>query len=479
MNGKKLPVGERLKKLWRKNPGRCIFTGVILIYVVFHFAAVGQSPMSGGGTLPEIKMSEDGQNDHSENDKADAMQGDVTSSGGWQVDHVPNPKAYDARNWVCNPDGILSREAEEQINGVLQKLEDSLTIEVAVVALDAIEGNDPRDFAHRLFNRWGVGKAEDDNGLLVLLTLDLRDITFETGYGLEGVLPDLICKRIQTNAMLPWLKDNEWDKGMTEGVKAIAATLYGSDYQAAPPEAWITKFRRTTPALVFIVFGLLFLFMNWLTWKSVVGRLRPKDNNTASALSLLATQRPLTLRTLLGVVWLVPVWPALFAVTIWYWGWQRKETLRRSRTCPKCGKETLKPVPVAAMMDLKETICDHDRKEMELGTTYIRVYTCTACGEIVKLRIPLEKGYECCPACHSITLKSKEKYRTVKKATTSSEGLREARHECLYCGAEYVVGYKIPKISTSSGGSGGHGGSSSSGSFGGGSSGGGGSSSRF
>lgn len=67
---------------------------------------------------------------------------------------------------------------------------------------------------------------------------------------------------------------------------------------------------------------------------------------------------------------------------------------------------------------------------------------------------------------------------TYIKATTSSEGLMEARHRCMYCDAEYMVGYTIPKINPSSrrsGGSGGGGG----GSFGGGSSGGGGSSSRF
>ena len=178
------------------------------------------------------------------------------------VDDVPNPKTYDADNWVADPDHILDSETKNKINDILQQLEDSLTIEVAVVALNSIGEEEPHEFAVTLFNLWGVGKAKDDNGLLILLTRDIRDITFKTGYGLEGVLPDAICKRIQMETMVPHLRENDWNIGMLEGVKAVAAILYGSDYQAAPPEAWIKKFRRTTPSLVFIVFALMLILIN-------------------------------------------------------------------------------------------------------------------------------------------------------------------------------------------------------------------------
>lgn len=476
MTGKERKTG--LQKVRRGRPGCWIGLLLIAGYVVYHIAtpdrdipvAEEQARTNAANAEPQYYCGE----------PAESESGAASRS--WRVDDVPNPRQYDARNRVGNPDGILSPDAERTINSVLQQLEDSLSVEVAVVALNSIGGEAPRDFAHRLFNTWGIGKAEDDNGLLVLLTLNLRDITFETGYGLESVLPDAICKRIQTGTMVPYLAADDWDKGMTEGVKAIAATLYGSGYEAVPPEAWITKFRRTTPALVFAVFGVLLLLMNWLTWKSVVSRLRPKSGTTEAALSLLATRNPLTLRTLFGVVWLVPVWPAVIAAAVWYWGGERRRTLRRSRTCPKCGKERLVPVPEAEAMRSGGQLSDCERKELELGTAYIRIYRCTTCGEMVKLRIPLEKeGYEYCPACHGITLQKSEKYRTVEKPTASSEGLREARHECLCCGAKYIVGYAIPKISTSSGGSGSPGGrgGGGGGSFGGGSSGGGGSSSRF
>ena len=207
------------------------------------------------------------------------------------------------------------------------------------------------------------------------------------------------------------------------------------------------KFRRTTPSLVFIVFALMLILINWLVWKSAVHRMTPKDEGTEAALALLATRNPFTARTLLGLCWLVPVWPAILGIACWYFGIQKQKTLRRSRTCPKCNRETLREIPLHELIKDTKRLTESERKETELKTAYIRIYRCSACSEEVKIRIPLEKdGYECCPSCGHMTLHKEEKYRTIIKATTSSEGLMEARHRCMYCDAEYMVGYTIPKI---------------------------------
>ena len=114
------------------------------------------------------------------------------------VDDVPNPKTYNADNWVSDPDHILDSETKNKINNILQQLEDSLTIEVAVVALNSIGEEDPHEFAVTLFNRWGVGKAEDDNGLLILLTRDIRDITSRPGMAWK-----VYCR-------MPFAKEYRW-----------------------------------------------------------------------------------------------------------------------------------------------------------------------------------------------------------------------------------------------------------------------------
>ncbi|WP_321332945.1 TPM domain-containing protein [uncultured Bacteroides sp.] len=146
----------------------------------------------------------------------------------YTVDNIPKVHLEDRTRYVCNPGGILSQEACDSIDRMLYNLEEKTGIETVVAVLPSIGEADCFDFSHQLLNTWGVGKKGKDNGLVILLVTDQRRIQFYTGYGLEGDLPDAICKRIQTKEMNPYLKDNDWDNGMVAGVRAACARLDGS-----------------------------------------------------------------------------------------------------------------------------------------------------------------------------------------------------------------------------------------------------------
>ena len=143
-------------------------------------------------------------------------------------DNLPKVHIADRTQYVCNPSGILSQQACDSINTWLYALEQQTGIETVVAAVPSIGEVECFDFCHELLNSWGVGKKGKDNGLVVLLVIDQRCVQFYTGYGLEGVLPDAICKRIQTRDMLPYLRDNRWDDGMMAGMKSVCARLDGS-----------------------------------------------------------------------------------------------------------------------------------------------------------------------------------------------------------------------------------------------------------
>ena len=98
-----------------------------------------------------------------------------------------------------------------------------------MVAVDDIAGGDVFEFAIDLFSAWGVGQARNDNGLGILLVKDRREIRFVTGGGLEGVLPDAICKRIQLKYMLPAFRQGDYSLGMVQGVEAVSQLLEGSE----------------------------------------------------------------------------------------------------------------------------------------------------------------------------------------------------------------------------------------------------------
>ena len=146
----------------------------------------------------------------------------------YRVEDVPMVHLADRTRYVSNPDGILSASSVATIDSMLLALEESTGIQVLVAVLGDIEGGDCFDFAYRLGKENGVGQKERDNGLVVLLSTGERCVQFATGYGLEGVMPDAICKRIQQQYMVEHFAAGDWDTGMVAGMRAVCGVLDGS-----------------------------------------------------------------------------------------------------------------------------------------------------------------------------------------------------------------------------------------------------------
>lgn len=168
----------------------------------------------------------------------------------YTIKEIPMVHLQDRTRYVSNPDGILSPSAVATMDSILYALEEKTGIQTLVVAVTGIEGGDCFDFAYRLGKEMGVGQKERDNGLVVLLSTDERCIQFATGYGLEGVLPDAICKRIQNRYMVQHLGKDDWNTGMVEGIRAINGYLDGSMENIDNEEA------DNTP--LFIIMGVIF-----------------------------------------------------------------------------------------------------------------------------------------------------------------------------------------------------------------------------
>ncbi len=169
---------------------------------------------------------------------------------GYTVRNVPNPKNETSNNYVSNPDHIISVDAENAINYLADSLQMHNGVEVAVVLLSSVGNIHIKDFAVELFNNWGIGKKGADNGLLILFVNDQRSVTFETGYGIEGDLPDAICKRIQIEHMVPYFKEGNYDKGMIEGFSAVVDVLEKGAYEYDMPQK---TFWERYPFLIYII----------------------------------------------------------------------------------------------------------------------------------------------------------------------------------------------------------------------------------
>ncbi|KUG08046.1 TPM domain-containing protein [Solirubrum puertoriconensis] len=137
---------------------------------------------------------------------------------------IPNPKTL-GESYVSDADSILAPATVANLNNVLRSLDQSGRAHIDVVLARSIGEAVPKTAATELFNRWQIGDKEKDNGLLMLLVLDQRRVEFETGYGLEAELPDVVCYRIQQRYMLPYLRAEQYDAAVQQGVSAVMRQL--------------------------------------------------------------------------------------------------------------------------------------------------------------------------------------------------------------------------------------------------------------
>ena len=136
----------------------------------------------------------------------------------------------DQGRYTSNPDGILSDQAVTRIDAAFRTVEDSTGIQTLMAVVGEIDPDDCFEFTHQLAEKVGVGRSSSNNGLVILLSTGERCVQFATGYGIEGVLPDAICKRVQERYMNPHFANGEWDEGMIAGAEALKEILLKGEY---------------------------------------------------------------------------------------------------------------------------------------------------------------------------------------------------------------------------------------------------------
>ena len=327
---------------------------------------------------------------------------------------IPNPRTRDG-TWVTDTPGALRPETVARLNATLSELARTTGAEMAVVVIKSLDGLSVEEAAVRLFEMWGIGKKDKDNGLLFLWSTGDRRLRLEVGYGLEGALPDGKVGAILDTYVVPRFKAGEFDQGVLDGVDAIV------------------KVARDEPV------------------------------ELASQKTESYDRRPWGVGMLVGGVF-GSVLTAIGSIA----GFRRWRRYRRRR-CPGCQADMLR-------LDESEDdalLAEGQQAEERVGSVDYDVWQCGACSHHFTLRYPkLLTSYARCPQCHSRTKSSME--TVVERATTSSSGSARVVERCAFCSFHHEYTKVLPQIqeSSSSGGSSGSGRSS----FGGGSSGGGGAS---
>jgi uncharacterized protein len=161
---------------------------------------------------------------------------------------------------VTDEAGFLSASTRSALDARLEAYERQSGHQVLVYVGRTLDGRPIEDFAVRAFEKWRVGRKGIDDGMVLFVFAEDRELRIEVGYGLEGQVPDLVASRIVNDVVVPRLREGERDGAVTAGVDAMLAAIEGKEPPA--PTRGAVESQRPPPGLGIggkIVVGLVVL----------------------------------------------------------------------------------------------------------------------------------------------------------------------------------------------------------------------------
>ncbi len=131
--------------------------------------------------------------------------------------------------FIYDQGDFLDDTVEEKVNNMLVQLEEKTTIEFAVITIPSLNSMTIEDYAMDLGNELGIGKKEEDNGILLLISKEDTKVRLEIGNGLQGILTDSMSGKILDNFFVPHRSDGNYDDAVLETVQAVINVLATSE----------------------------------------------------------------------------------------------------------------------------------------------------------------------------------------------------------------------------------------------------------
>ena len=120
---------------------------------------------------------------------------------------------------------VLSPQAEQVITGIAREVKAKTGAEIAVVTVSTIDGADIEVYSVDLFMAWGIGEKGLDNGVLLLVAFDDRQLWIKPGYGLEGAIPDAEAHRIYRDILQPGFRSGQYDQALVAATEQLAELI--------------------------------------------------------------------------------------------------------------------------------------------------------------------------------------------------------------------------------------------------------------
>lgn len=153
--------------------------------------------------------------------------------------------------------GLLSLSENNRLNSKLKAFEDTTSTAIVVAIINTTGGDNISLYATELAQNWGIGQEGKDNGVLLLIAQEDREMTIQTGYGVQEYLTDAESKLIIENLILPKFKNKAYYSGIDDGTDAIIGLLTGKFTQDD-----LRGKKKRLPFAVIIIIILFIIFMS-------------------------------------------------------------------------------------------------------------------------------------------------------------------------------------------------------------------------
>lgn len=346
----------------------------------------------------------------------------------FKVEDVPNVQINDSLRFTSDPGHFLTSEEVNDLDQRLHQLRLHWGIDVALVVLPSIGDVAIEDFSVELFRSWGLGSKKTNSGLLILLAMDVHKIFITTGYGLEGVLPDITCSRIIRNRIIPYFKEGQYAQGLMDGIKAINEVLETGDFEGAERTDKASGYRGEGNEGSGRVYWILLIYLIFVAYGTYVSyqKLTELVEKKGEYRYQSAPERLARLRAknnTYSLIFCIACLP--LGITLYIMGKGLIAQLsKESKRCPNCQKEGLVPISdpqrVYALLDARM------RYEVQLKSREYAAMQCTECGHehVYPVKENISR-YSRCPNCGTYA------YCIVAKKETPQ--LYITYYKCLYC----------------------------------------------
>lgn len=172
----------------------------------------------------------------------------------------------------------LTQQEIQQIDQIAQAIQESGVAEIAIVMVDNFDGLSKEEYAITIAHE-RLGDTKEDNGLLILIGLDVREYRIEVGYGLEGILTDAKVGRIGREQIVPYFQAGEYGQGIIAATQAIGYELLPEGIPA--PQGYDNTSSDSSGATIWFIFILLFFIFRVVSYMHYRKKHYKNPNNKA------------------------------------------------------------------------------------------------------------------------------------------------------------------------------------------------------